>query len=99
MVSRLSGTTAMLFLLNLVFLSLFFCVRNSDRFLKVVLTLSVVLVLLFRFEGVMSRFTLYKIDFALNLSQNSKQLARLLCKYHFNINVHLISYFFVDVLS
>ena len=53
MVSRLSGTIAMLFLFNLVFLSLFFCVRNGNWFLKVVLTLSVVLVLLFRFEGVM----------------------------------------------
>ena len=86
-------------LLNLVFLSLLFCVRSGDRLLKVVLTLPVILVLLFRFGGVMSRFTLYKIDFALSLSQNSNQLARLLCKYHFNINVHLISYFSVDVLS
>ena len=54
------------FLFNLVFLSLFFCVRNGDRLLKVVLTLPVILVLLFRFEGVMSRFTLYKINFALS---------------------------------
>ena len=38
---------------NLVFLSLFFCIRNGNWFFKVVLTLSVVLVLLFRFEGVM----------------------------------------------
>ena len=87
------------FLFDLVFLNLSFCVRYGDRLLKVVLTLPVIPVLLFRFGGVMFRFTLYKIDFALSLSQNSNQLARLLCKYHFYINIHLISYFSVDVLS
>ena len=47
----------------------------------------------------MSRLTLYKIDFALSLGQKSNQLARLLCEYHFYIDIHLISYFSVDVLS